>query len=49
MKPVEVRVEHGEYILLHRCVRCGHERPNGTAHDDDFDALLHIARARGEM
>ena len=48
MRPVEVRMEHDEYTVLHRCTSCGHERPNKTAPNDDFEALVRIARARSE-
>ena len=30
----------GEHCLVHRCVRCGFERFNRIAADDDFDKVL---------
>ncbi|OGI15205.1 MAG: hypothetical protein A3E38_01165 [Candidatus Moranbacteria bacterium RIFCSPHIGHO2_12_FULL_54_9] len=39
MEPVALVKER----LTHRCVRCGYEKNNKTAADDDFDALLRLA------
>ena len=44
MEPVTVAQEHGEYIITHRCTSCGHEKRNRRAADDDFEALVRIAR-----
>ena len=44
MEPV--RIEKGnrerEYILVHRCVKCGYEKRNKTNDNDDFDELLKV-------
>lgn len=36
MEPVSIEKKHGEYRILHRCVRCGAERWNKSAPDDDL-------------
>jgi hypothetical protein len=46
MEPVSVETKRGDYILLHRCVKCGFERRNKTTSDDDFEAILNISRSR---
>jgi len=40
MEPLSLSLKKGDYILLHRCVRCGYEKPNRTAPRDDLDMLL---------
>ena len=42
MAPTGVELEHGEYILTHRCLRCGAVKRNKTAEDDSFDELVRI-------
>jgi len=48
MVPVELEGQVGELRILHRCQECGTEVWNQTAQNDDFDALLALARGRGE-
>jgi len=43
MEPVDVSLEKGEKILLHRCVTCGYEKRNKAAPDDNFDELLKMS------
>jgi hypothetical protein len=40
MEPVGVLYERGEFVLLHRCVACGHARRNRAAAGDDLSPLL---------
>jgi hypothetical protein len=40
MEPVAVLYERGRFAVVHRCVRCGHERRNRTAPDDDLSVLI---------
>jgi hypothetical protein len=49
MQPVGVEVEGGEYRILHRCTRCGLEKRNKTAPDDDFETLVALAEKRGRQ
>jgi hypothetical protein len=46
MQPVAVESKRGKYAILHRCVKCGFERRNKTALNDDFDTLLAVARSQ---
>jgi DNA-directed RNA polymerase subunit RPC12/RpoP len=32
------------FIILHKCLKCGHENRNFTAPDDNFDALIQLSR-----
>lgn len=40
MEPVGLQIRKGEYILLHRCIYCGEERPNKAVPGDNIDLLL---------
>lgn len=42
MEPVAVEGASPEYALVHRCVKCGYEKPNALAEEDDMDAVLAI-------
>jgi hypothetical protein len=44
MEPVAVTTRRtGEFVLTHRCVRCGFERLNRIAGDDDFELVTKIS------
>lgn len=47
MKPVALEGGSPEYVIVHRCERCGFERRNKAVSTDDAEALLAIARAKG--
>jgi transcription elongation factor Elf1 len=40
MKPVAVEIDHGEYILIHRCENCGISKRNKTVPTDNFDVVV---------
>lgn len=44
MEPIGVEIVGGEYILLHKCIECGHVKKNKTSPEDDFDAILELSR-----
>ncbi len=43
MKPIDVLTKAGEYIIFHKCIKCGHEKRNKTSKDDNFDVILKIS------
>jgi hypothetical protein len=45
MRPVSLEQRGKEYVLLHRCERCGIQRRNRSAPGDDFEKLLELARS----
>ena len=47
MEPIAVEGISSEFRLVHRCVRCGYERKNIVAPEDDRNALVAIAENRG--
>ncbi|PIP86919.1 hypothetical protein COW81_03045 [Candidatus Campbellbacteria bacterium CG22_combo_CG10-13_8_21_14_all_36_13] len=40
MKPISVITKGTEYILVHKCIKCGHEKKNKTTPEDNFEILL---------
>lgn len=44
MEPIFLAQENGEQKLTHRCLVCGHEKKNKVSAEDDFEALLKVAR-----
>lgn len=47
MQPIALDGKLGDFRILHRCQICGQERWNQSVQDDDFEALLALARQRG--
>ena len=48
MEPIDLILKDGEYILVHRCQKCGFERRNKVSKNDNFESILHIARQKKE-
>ncbi len=44
MEPVGVEPQRNEYVLIHRCQACGHEMRVRSGREDDFEAILELAR-----
>jgi rubrerythrin len=42
MEPVGAEQKSGETIIIHRCIICGHMKPNCAASDDNFDLLIEL-------
>ena len=40
MKPIRVENKGKEYTIIHKCVKCGFEKPNKAGKDDSFDMLV---------
>jgi hypothetical protein len=48
MAPVDVLLERGRHVLVHRCTRCGIERRCRTSPGDDRDAMDAVVRAKAD-
>ncbi len=46
MKPTDVNQKAGEYIITHKCIKCGHTRPNKTAPNDNFDEIVKLSQEK---
>lgn len=42
MEPVSVETKNGNYVIIHRCIKCGHEKRNKASKDDNFEAILKL-------
>ena len=42
MKPIGVEVKKGEYILIHKCQKCGKTTKNKVGRDNNFEELLKL-------
>lgn len=43
MKPIRVEVKGSEYTLIQKCLKCGLERKNKTAPDDNYEVILALS------
>lgn len=44
MEPIEIEQDHGDYYILQRCQKCGHERRNKKTPEDDMFALIKLSQ-----
>jgi hypothetical protein len=42
MEPIKAETENGEYILIHKCIKCGKTIKNKTGKDDNFEEILKL-------
>jgi hypothetical protein len=42
MPPVGVELKSGEYQLLHKCFKCGEQKKNKVADNDDTDQIIKL-------
>ncbi len=45
MQPVEYEIKDGNYIIVHRCAKCGFVKKNKFDKDDCFETLLKIGNS----
>jgi hypothetical protein len=48
MKPIRVEVRKKEYTIIHKCQKCGAEKPNKAVKEDNFDMLVQISAENGK-
>ena len=46
MAPSSLETKKGDQVLVHVCEKCGHTKRNKTVSEDDFEAILNVARSR---
>lgn len=44
MKPIDIKSTREGYIITHQCEKCGAVRRNKASENDDFEAILALAR-----
>jgi hypothetical protein len=42
MMPVEIDIEKGSYIIIHKCQKCGTVKRNKASPEDDFENILKL-------
>lgn len=42
MEPIGVKSKNDEYQILHKCMKCGHLKPNKVSPNDNRDILLSL-------
>ncbi|MEI6494481.1 MAG: RNHCP domain-containing protein [bacterium] len=40
MKPIKVEMQKGEFIITHKCEKCGHEKRNRASLEDNLTTVL---------
>jgi len=48
MEPIKVEQKGAKFHIIHKCVKCGLEKPNVVSSEDDFDVLASIAKKAAE-
>jgi len=43
MEPVRVEKKGGEYTIIHKCIKCGLEKPNKAVEEDNFQMLIQVS------
>lgn len=43
MKPIQVELDHGEYIIVHKCEECEFEKRNKTSQRDNMDLIVSLS------
>ncbi len=46
MEPARIDLKKGEYVITHRCMKCGHEKKNAAAPDDSREIILKMLESQ---
>lgn len=49
MKPVRIEKKGNEYTIIHKCERCGIEKPNKAVKEDSFDMIVQVSSENGNQ
>lgn len=44
MKPIKIEKEGKEYLITHKCEKCGFERRKVVERGDDFEEIIRVAK-----
>ena len=44
MEPIDFELKDGNYVIVHRCQKCGFIRRNKTSPNDNFETVLALAK-----
>lgn len=48
MEPVEILQKNGEFMIMHKCKKCGFERKNKLAENDDRNEFFKLSKKLAE-
>lgn len=43
MEPVGIELTHGEYVIIHKCLKCGKFIKNQTSPEDNFEKIIKLS------
>jgi hypothetical protein len=43
MKPIGIQKNGREYSIIHKCIKCGKEKPNKAVKEDNFQMIVQIS------
>ncbi|HMB17509.1 MAG TPA: RNHCP domain-containing protein [Candidatus Paceibacterota bacterium] len=46
MDPIDIEKENGEYIIIHKCKKCGEEKRNKVAKEDNLKLIKEISQSK---
>jgi hypothetical protein len=44
MDPIGIEIKNGEYVITHKCRKCGKIRKNKSADNDNIDKIIEISK-----
>jgi rubrerythrin len=46
MEPIDLELKYGKYSIVHRCKKCGFTRKNKVCDEDNYEAVLELAKSK---
>ncbi len=46
MESIRIELIHREYVIIHRCLKCGKVTKNKAVAEDNFEKILQISKSR---
>ncbi len=43
MEPIQILKKGREYSILHKCIKCGLEKPNKAVRNDNFQMIIQVS------
>ncbi len=43
MEPIRIEKKGKEYLIIHKCVKCGLEKPNKAVKEDNFQMIIQVS------
>jgi len=46
MDIIDISLKHGELVIMHKCRKCGHQKPNKAHPEDSMDKLVEVMKLK---